>query len=203
MGGSSKGGVPNSQIQAGELQNQNALTAIAQQSSQQGNQLFNASFPGFQTAENASSILASGDPAAISRLIAPATQQINSATAGSIQNIMQNAPAGGEKNLALEQANVAQGAQVGALASQGYTNSFNSLAQLAGHGIGLGQGATGAGLSAYGQANQGYSNMFNQNMQQKGAALGAAGGLLGDAATVGGAMFGAAGNAGGFSGLFA
>ena len=30
MGGSSKGGVPNSQIQAGELQNQNALTAIAQ-----------------------------------------------------------------------------------------------------------------------------------------------------------------------------
>ncbi len=188
MGGSSKGGVPNSQIQAGELQNQNALTAIAQQSSQQGNQLFNASFPGFQTAENASSILASGDPAAISRLIAPATQQINSATAGSIQNIMQNAPAGGEKNLALEQANVAQGAQVGALASQGYTNSFNSLAQLAGHGIGLGQGATGAGLSAYGQANQGYSNMFNQNVESKGATLGAAGGVLGDAATVGAAF---------------
>ena len=100
------------------LDNSNALTKIAQQQEGNAQTLFSESNPGFQQAEQFNQTLASGDPYAISRAISPATQQISEATAGAKQNIMNNAPSGGEKTLALENADVSQGAQVGKAATK-------------------------------------------------------------------------------------
>lgn len=176
MGG--KSGVSD-QVQQGQLANSNALTALATQQGDNSQKLFNASYPGFGQAENFYQTLSTGDPYAIARATAPATQQIDLATAGAKQNIMNNSPAGGEKNLALEQADVNQGAQVGGNASQGYLGSFNQLAQLAGAGIGAGNAAAGTAISGYGSANTGYNNIYTQQQQQKGAGLGLAGSLAG------------------------
>ena len=178
-------------VQQGELQNSNALTAIAQQQSQRSNQLFQESNPGFVQAENFNQTLASGDPYAISRAISPATQQIAQATAGAKQNIMNSAPAGGEKNLALEQADVSQGAEVGKVATGSFLNRFNSLASLAGQGTGESISAASTGISGFSAANQGLGQLGSQQIQQKGAQLGALTSLGGDAATVGAAFLGA------------
>ncbi len=183
MGGAAKG--DSAAATQSEINNSNALTSIAQTQSGNANQLFQASFPGFQSAENFNQTLSTGDPYAIARAVAPADQQITAATTGARNNILNNAPAGGEKNLALEQASVNQGAQTGSVASQGYLNSFNSLAQLAGSGIGLGNSAAGTAISGLGSANQGFGNVVNQGNQQKGATLGALGSLAGVGGTLG------------------
>jgi len=161
------------------VSNSDALTAIAQQQSANSQKLFNASFPGFGQAENFYQTLSTGDPYAIARATAPATQQIDLATAGAKQNIMNNAPAGGEKNLALEQADVNQGAQVGQTASSGYLNSFNALAQLAGQGVGQSTSSAGTAISGLSSANQGYNSVYQNATSGKGSQLGLLGGLAG------------------------
>ena len=189
MGSSGKGSSEsNTQLENAQVGDANALTNLLTQQSANSNTLFNLGLPGIQTAENQAQVLASGDPAAIARLISPATQQIQTATAGAKENILRTAPAGGEKNLAIENADVAQGAQVGALATQGYNNAFNSLATLGQSNVGLGVSSAGTGISAGSAANAGYSNVVGENIQQKGATLGAFGGLAGDAAYLGAAF---------------
>lgn len=178
--GKGSGGLSSKSLEQGQLANATALTGIAEQQSKNSQQLFQAAFPGFQTAESFYGALASGDPSAIARAISPATQQIAEATAGAKKNIMNNAPAGGEKNLALENADVSQGAQVGQTATQGYLQSFNALAGLAGQGVGQSIGTAGTGISALGAASTGLGNINEQQIQQKGASLGAFGGLAGD-----------------------
>ena len=173
-----------SQVQQGMLDNSNALTKIAQQQEGNAQTLFSESNPGFQQAEQFNQTLASGDPYAISRAISPATQQISEATAGAKQNIMNNAPSGGEKTLALENADVSQGAQVGKAATGSYLNSFNSLAQLAAQGTGESISSAGTGISGYNAANQGLQQVGQLQIQQKGAQLGAMSGLAGDATTL-------------------
>ena len=177
--GSNKGLQPS--VTQGEQANANALTSIAQGQAANANQLFQTSFPGMQQSENFYQTLSTGDPYAIAQAIAPATQQANQAATGAKQNIMNNAPAGGEKNLALEQADVSQGAQVGGLSSQGYLNSFNALAQLGGAGVGLSNSSNAGATGAYGAANQGLGQLGNQQIQQKGATLTSAGSFLGTA----------------------
>ena len=93
-------------VQQGQLANSNALVALAQQQAGNSQSLFNLTEPGLAKAENFESTLASGDPYAISRAISPAVKQINQSTDSAKKNIIQNAPAGGEKALALEQADV-------------------------------------------------------------------------------------------------
>lgn len=181
------------QVSQGISSDASALQGLATQQQSNSSNLFNASFPGFGQAENFYTALSSGDPTAISRATAPAAQQINSASVGARQNILNNDPSGGEKNLALEQSRVSQGAQVGQTASSGYLNSFNSLAQLAGQGIGQSTAAAGTGISGFGAANQGLGQLGNIQMQQKGASLGALGGLAGDATQLGSADLGAKG----------
>jgi hypothetical protein len=204
MGGSGKGGAEsNSQLQSSQIGEANALTGLLNQQSTNSNSLFNLAFPGQQVAENAAETLASGDPYAISRLISPQTQQITQAATGAKQNIINNAPAGGEKNLALENVDVQQGGQVGALATQGVNNAYNSLAQLGQSGIGQSQNAASTAISAGSSAAGIYGNAIQENIQQKGATLGAFGALGGDIAGLGGSIFGAAGDAGGFGKLFA
>lgn len=200
-GGDTNGVSP--EIQQGELNNSNQLVALAQQQGANSQQLYNASFPGFQQAENFYSTIATGDPGKIAAATAPAVQQIDAATTSAKQNILNNSPNGGEKNLALEQADVARGAKVGDVTSQGYLNSFNALASLAGQGVGEGISSAGTGISGFNSANSGLGQIGQQQIQQqqlqqqaKGATLGAVGGLAGDVAS-------AAGEAGSFGALFA
>lgn len=189
-----------SEIVAAQTADMNALTSIAQEQEKNSQQLFNLTEPGLGQAENFYQSLATGDPGKIAMAIAPATQQINKATEGSIKNIMQNAPAGGQQNLAIEEAKLNQGAEIGKIASQGYLGSFNALGSLAGQGIGESQGAAGLGLSGLSSAGNIASTMGSQSLQaqqlgmeQKGQTLGALGGLAGDATTLGAAGIGASG----------
>src|SRR6202034_1933091 len=105
------------QVQSAEVSNSDALTNIALQQNANSQQLFSEANPGFQTAENFYGAIGSGSPYAISTAAAPAVQQISQATAGAKQNILNTAPAGGEKHLALEQADLSQGAPVGGVTS--------------------------------------------------------------------------------------
>jgi hypothetical protein len=161
------------------------LTAIATSQNANAQTLFNESNPGFAQANQFYETMASGDPYAIARAAAPATQQIATATAGAKSNIMNNAPAGGTKALALENADVSQGAQVGKVASEGYLGSFNALAKLSGQGIGASGSMTGQAMQGYGAASQIQSGVIQQNMQQKGQTLGAYSSLTQDLMTGG------------------
>lgn len=182
MGGGGKGGGGGSN--AAEEQIAQEEVSLAQNQQQNSNQLFSASFPGFQQSENYYQQLASGDPAAISRAIAPAAQQINQQSTASAQRISQDAPRGGEKNLALEENQINKGAQIGQLASGSYLNSFNSLAGLAGQGIGQAQTASGQSLSGLNAAGNQYSNIAQQQQEGSSSTKGTITSALGTAATV-------------------
>jgi hypothetical protein len=184
--GKSTPSVPASVTEA-QVADETALTQIAQQQAANSNQLFNLSEPGVAAAENFYSTLATGSPYAIRTAISPATQQISQSIAGAKQNIMQSTPEGGTRNLALQQADVAQGAEVGNTATQGYLGSFNALGQLGGQNIGLAQGAAGVATSGLSSAGNIASTMGTQSLeaqqlqiQQKGQTLGALGGVAGD-----------------------
>jgi hypothetical protein len=186
-------------VSQGMLANETALTQIAQQQATNAEQLYKVAEPGFQTAESFYSDLATGDPGAIMRAISPAAQQINQASAGAKENILATSPAGGEKNLALEMTDVNKGAQVGSLASSGYTGSFNALGQLAGQGVGESISASGAGTSAYSAGSSSLAALGGLNLQdkqlqmeQKGQSLGGFGSLLSEVGSVAGSQQGGA-----------
>lgn len=172
------------QTQQSQLQDSNALIQLAQGQAANANTLFQTSLPGFQQATSFYENLASGDPYAIARTLAPQAAAVDTASAGAKQNILQNGPAGGEKNLALEQVDVNRGAQIGGAATQGFLNAQNSLASLAQGGINSSQSATGLATSGLNSASSGFNNVGNQAIQQKGQTLGAFGALGGDATEV-------------------
>jgi hypothetical protein len=202
--GSSKGGASNTQIEASQSKLADQLTSLYSQQEGQSSQLFNLAFPGMQQSENFYSALASGSPDLISKVIAPAAQQLQQQSAGAKQQIMSSAPAGGEKNLALEQVNVNQGAQLGALASQGYTGSFNALAEMGGRGVGLSQSGAQTAISAANSANSTYSNLWQEHTQDKGATMSMFGGLGSSAMSgIGAGLGAAAGGSGGMASLAA
>ena len=129
------------------------------------------------------------------RAISPAAQQINQAKTGTQQSILATAPAGGEKNLALEMADVNAGTQIGQTASGAYTGSFTALGQLAGQGVVESTAAAGTGISGLSASGQELSSLGGLQiqgqqlqMEQKGQELGAfsslasVGGELGSAA---------------------
>lgn len=176
-----------SQPSADAQNDENALTQIATQQASNSNQLFNASFPGMVQSEQQAQTLASGDPYAIARAISPVAQQTSIATSAAKQNILNSGPAGGEKNLALEQADVNQGAKVGDAATQGYLNSFNALASMGATGTGLGISSAGAATSGFNSAGSLSVQQEQLGIQQKGNTLGAFSSLGSDAATIGAA----------------
>ena len=173
-------------VQQGMLSNQSALVQIAQQQAANSEQLYGVTEPGLATAENFYQDLATGDPSAIMRAISPAAQQVSSAATGAKQQILQNAPAGGEKNLALEMVDVNKGAKIGDIASSSFLNAPNALAQLAGQGVGESISAAGTGISGYGTANQGLGQLGQLQVEQKGAQLGALSSIVGTAGTLAG-----------------
>jgi hypothetical protein len=187
MGGKGSTSGVDPSIQAGELANESQLVSLAKQQAGQSQQLFNLTEPGIASAEGFYGALASGSPTAIQTAIAPAAQQINQATQGAITNIEQNAPNGGEKNLAIETAKAQAGAEIGKVATQGYLGSFNALSGIESQGVGQSQSATGLALSGLNSATQVYGQVGQQQVensqlaiQQKGQTLGAIGGLAGD-----------------------
>lgn len=167
---------------------------IAEGQAKNAQELFSESYPGFQSAEQFYQGISTGDPYAISRAISPATQQITAQAKAAKTQILQNAPPGGEKNLALEMVDVNRGAQIGDLATNAYLNSFNSLAQLAGQGITQSIQSAGTGISGLGTANQGLGELgqlqFQQQQlraQQKGQMFGGLESLVGAGAELGSA----------------
>ena len=183
-------------VTQGIQSNESALVKLASQQSQNSQMLFNESNPGFGQAENFYGSLASGSPAAIATAISPAVQQIASSTAGAKENIMQNAPSGGERTLALEKADVSQGAQVGQAATGSFLGSFNALAQLAGQGTNASISSAEAGIGGFGSATNALTSLGGLQMQQQQMKDQEKGQTLGALSSLGGDIFGAAGGSG-------
>jgi hypothetical protein len=203
MGGGKGSSGVSPAVQNSELDANSALTQIAQSQNQRGGQLFDASFPGFEKAENFYSTLSTGDPYAISRAIAPAAQQITQAADASKAQILRTGAPGGEKNLAIENVDVNRGAQIGSTASSGYLNSFNALAQLAGQGVNQSISSVGTGIGAYQAGTQAIGQLGNQQLQAQQLNAEEKGSTFGSLAGLGGSVAGAAGEAGSFGALFA
>jgi hypothetical protein len=94
---------------------------------------------------------------------------------------MANTPAGGEKNLVIEQNIANQGSEIAKVTSGATTGAYSNLGALAGQGIG-------EGISSAQVANQSFNQLGTQQIeeqqiqaQEKGNVLGAMAGLGGDA----------------------
>jgi hypothetical protein len=175
------------QLQQAQSNLANVMASTGQQSAAEGSTLFNLALPGLQQSESYYGKLASGDPAALARANAPAIQQITSATNSAKQNIVQDNPRGGERNLALEEADLSQGAQISNLTTGSYVGSFGSLAGLGGQNVSQGNAATSTGVSAMNAAANQYGQLQQINNEQKATQLGFIGSLAGSAATLGAA----------------
>jgi len=185
---------PSPQVTQGIVTNENVLSSLIGQETQESNQLFNLAMPGFVQEMNYEQSLASGQPGAVTRAIAPQAQQIAQVAQGATGNIMANDPAGGEKNLALEQVQAQKAGQIGATATNAIQAANKSLGNLSAQGIGEAQGASGQAISGAGTGISGYGTLGNLQiegqqlqMEQKGQELGALGGLAGDASQLGAA----------------
>ena len=184
MGGGGKGSGVSQSTQNAEVQVAQGELGIAQQQNARSAQEFNAAFPGFQTTENYYQQLASGDPAAISRAIAPATQQINQQSQGAAERITQNTARGGAQNLALAENQINKGAQIGNAATQGYLSSFQNLAGLAGQGIGQSNQQAGTAISGMSAAGNQYGNIAQQQAEGKSQEMGMITSLAGTGASM-------------------
>ena len=170
-----------------EISNSTALTNIAGEQEKNAQQLYNLTEPGLVTAEDTYANLASGDPAAIMKAIAPTAAAASQSAAGAKANIEANSPAGGEKNLALENVDVSRGATVANAASGATLAAPNALGQIAGQGVGESTSSANAGTGALTASTSGLGQVQSQifqgqqlQMQEKGEQLGALGGLAGD-----------------------
>ena len=182
-------------VQSGMLANQTALVDIAQGQAANAKTLFDLTEPGLVSAEQFYQKLNTGDPQAIFQATAPVAQQASEAGSGAKANILASAPAGGERNLALEAVDANKANIVSKAAAGSYLSSPNALGQLAGQGVGESTAAASAGISGYNAANQGLSSLGGLQIEEqkvqaeeKGNVLGAIGGVASDAAEVGSAF---------------
>lgn len=166
----------------------NVMSATGQQSAQQGHTLFNLALPGLESATSYYGKLASGDPNALARANAPAIQQITQQSNQAKANIMRDMPRGGERNLALSEADLSKYGTIGNLATQSYTNAFPSLASLGGQNVGQGTSATSVGIQGMNAAANQYGNLQQLANEQKQTQLGFISGLAGSAASLAGGL---------------
>jgi hypothetical protein len=171
-------------LQDAQTQLAQTMSATGQQSAKEGSTLFNMALPGLQQSETYYSKLASGDPAALARANAPAIGQIDAKVDSAKKNIIQDNPRGGERNLALEQADITKGAQTSGLTTGSYTSSFGSLAGLGGQNVSQGTAATSAGLQGENAAANQYGQLQQLNNEQKASSLGFLGSLAGAGAQI-------------------
>ena len=169
------------ELQSAQTELAKTMASTGKQSAAEGSTLFNLALPGLTQAEGYYGKLASGDPHALARANAPAVGAITKSTDQAKKNITENMPRGGERNLALEEADLSKGAQIGQLETGSYLSSFGSLAGLGGQNVGQGNQATGTGLQGMqGAANQ-YGQMQQINAENKASTLGFFGSLAGAA----------------------
>lgn len=164
------------------------MAASGAASTTEGSTLFNLALPGLEQSEGYYGKLASGDPNALARANAPAIQQITSKTNSAKQNILQDNPRGGERNLALEEADLGQGAQISQLTTGSYLGAFPSLASLGGQNVSQGNAATSTGLQGMNAAANQYGNLQQLGNQQKATQLGLYSSLAGAGAAAAGGM---------------
>jgi len=159
------------------LANQMAATGATETA--EGSKLFNMALPGLEQSEAYYGKLASGDPNALARANAPAIQSITKSTDSAKKNIMQDNPRGGERNLALEEADLTKGAQIGQLETGSYTSSFGSLAGLGGQNVGQGTSAQSSGVQGMNAAANQYGQIQQINAQNKAQTMGSVGDFAG------------------------
>lgn len=166
---------------AASEQAQNALAgqmaATGKTQTQEGSTLFNLALPGLEQAEGYYGKLASGDPNALARANAPAVQAITQSSDAAKKNIVQDNPRGGERNLALEEADLTKGAQIGQLETGSYTSSFGSLAGLGGQNVGQGLQGQSSGTQGMNAAANQYGQIQQINAENKAQTMGGIGGL--------------------------
>lgn len=162
------------------------MAATGQQSAQQGATLFNMALPGLEQSESYYGKLASGDPMALARANAPAIQSITAQSNSEKQKIQQDSPRGGERNLAMDEADISSGSQISALTTGSYTGAFGSLAGLGGQNVSQGNAATGTGLQGMNAAANQYGQLQQLNNEQKATSLGFASSLAGAGASIAG-----------------
>lgn len=179
-------GKPNpSGTQAQEAQITQEQINLAQQQDSRASKLFDLTEPGLETAVNHYTKLSSGDPNTIFKEVAPGAQQISQKFDSAKQQISDNAPRGGAKDLAMEEADISKAGAVGNLINTSYTSSFPALANLAGKGIGLSINEVGNAISAFGGASNTASNLANQQEAGKAASMGFLSSMGGDIAMLG------------------
>lgn len=176
------------QLQDAQTQLAGVMSQTAQQSAQEGSTLFNLGLPGLEKASSYYGKLASGDPNALARANAPAIQSITGQSDQQLKNIMQNAPRGGARDLAISDAALSKGAQISNLTTGSYTNAFPSLASLGGQNVGQGNSATATGLQGMNSAANQYGNLQQLQQEQKQTQLGAITGIAGAAASFAGGV---------------
>lgn len=174
-------------LQSAQTNLANQMASTGAQSAAEGSTLFNLALPGLEQSESYYGKLATGDPAALARANAPAIQSITSASNSAKQNIVQDQPRGGERNLALEEADLSKGSQISSLTTGSYTGAFGSLSGLGGQNVSQGTAATGTGLQGMNAAANQYGNLQQINNEQKATQLGFISSLGGMAASAAGA----------------
>lgn len=163
------------------------MAATGKQSAAEGSKLFTLALPGLEQSESYYGKLASGDPTALARANAPAIAGIDKQAEAAKKNIIQDNPRGGERNLALEEADITKGAQISNLTTGSYASSFGSLAGLGGQNVSQGNAATATGLQGLNAAGNQYGQLQQLNNEQKSTQLGFMSSILGAGATVGAA----------------
>lgn len=156
-----------------------------------GKQLTELGMPALKKATEYYTTLASGDPQAIATAVAPATQQITSASEQAKKNIEMQTPRGGAQRLGKEYADIQAAGQIGNLTTQAFTSAPAALAQLGQGQIGLSINEIANAIAAMG----GQGEQLGAIGAQKAAGKEATMGFLGD--LVGGLAFGLGGKEGG------
>lgn len=178
-----KPGGESDKLQASQSHLADVMASTGEQSAKQGSKLFDLALPGLQKAESYYGKLSSGDPAALARANAPAIQQVTGESNKAKQNIMQDAPRGGSRDLALAEADINKGAQISNLTTGSYLSSFPSMAQLSGQNVSQGTAATGTGLQGMNASANQYGQLQQLNNEQKATQLGSISSLVGSAAS--------------------
>lgn len=164
---------------------------LAKKSDARADTLFNESQPGFRSAIDHYTKIASGDSSAIQHEIAPGVSKVTQAAAAQKEHIKENMPRGGASELAQAEVDINKAGQIGEAGLTAYNASFDKLANLAHGGMAISGNEIAAALSAFSGASS--SNQASANMAEaaKSAQLGFISSLGGDAAMGAGLAFGA------------
>lgn len=147
--------------------------ATGSKSSAQGSQLYGESQPGFNQALHYYSDLASGNPAAIQKAIAPAVNNIDQQFNREQQASQYNRARGGAEGDLNRSVSNARSAAVGNAELTTANQAPGQLASISGQGLGISQEALSNAISAF--ANAGYLNqgLAQQQSQGKASTMGA------------------------------